>query len=124
MKHIALAFLLLLGACTTQLGTVATSSAPNISRTQIYELRASYTVIRAGLAIYRSQPFCSNTVPPPCQIAMVAIQIKKADAAAMTALDSLDKVSQSGDRIAIGNAYTVAKAAIDAVAKIKEIYEA
>lgn len=120
MRVIVLALMLMLGAC--QNVNTAVTGVPNITKDQVYSLKASYTAIRAGLAAYRSLPYCSSIQPAPCQQIEVARQIKTADAAATTALDALQVAQASGSRINIFNAYTVASQAISTVTKIKQLY--
>lgn len=118
----ALAFLPIfaLAGCTA----FHVADAVQITPRQVFTLESGYAVVREGFVVYRQQPYCSNTVPAPCQEKSVARQIQKADSAAMEAIHALDVVSATGDTVGLRKAYAVAQAAVDAATAIATTYGA
>lgn len=95
--------------------------AVKITPRQVFLLESGYTVVRQGFTAYRALPYCSKA-PAPCQEGKVALQIQKADEAAMTAIATLDAVSANDDPAGVARAYAIAKSAIDAATQIATIY--
>jgi len=118
---LALLVFLALPGCAA-LNTVASGTTPNITQRQVYNLEASYTIIRQGLAVYRRLPWCSATVPAPCQDTKVAIQIKRADKVASDALGQLEAFSKAHDTINLAAAYEAAQRAVSEVKLISDTY--
>lgn len=112
---------LMLPACST-LNTIASGKTKNITPRQVYQLEASYVIVRQGLAVYRRLPWCSDTVPAPCQTVAVATQIKRADKIATDALTSLDAFSRAHDTLNIAAAYDAAQRAVAAARAIATAY--
>lgn len=124
MKWIAvLALALTLPGCAA-VSKLHTTGVANVTPSQVYTLQAGYDVVREGMVVYRQLPWCSTQQPAPCQQKSVALQIQKADASAMYALANLKKVSDSGDRLHLMEAYQAAQLAIDSASRIAEIYGA
>lgn len=113
-----------LPACSTlkAVGTLTAGTTQNISPRQVYELEASYVIVRQGLRVYRKQPWCSATVPAPCQTVAVAIQIKKADKLVIDDFSSLDAFSKAHDTINLAAAYEAAQIAVNAAKALAAAY--
>jgi hypothetical protein len=112
---------LVVASCSTLNAGISTGTVPNVPPAAVYKLKASYDVVRAGFVVYRRLPWC-DTNPAPCQTKSAAIQIKRADKAAMSALGGLEAVSRTGDTLSIGAAYAAAQQAVQIATQIAVSY--
>lgn len=119
IPSLAIAVSLALGGCAEvkTLGTLANGSVPNAPPKAIAELRLAYDTVFFPLALYYKRlPRCPAGVhwswASECKERAYVVKIQKADKAAEIALNSLQKVSMSGDQISFGVAYVAARQAI------------
>lgn len=124
----ALLLALMLPACAdiqavgTAVGTLTAGTIQNVTPRQVYELEASYVIVRQGLRVYRKLPWCAAAIPAPCQTSAVAVQIKKADKLVIDDFASLDAFSKAHDTINIAAAYDAAQKAVDAAKALAAAY--
>lgn len=120
-KLLSAALLALVLTGCSSLATLTSGNVPNVSPRVVYQLKASYDVARAGMVVYRRLPWCS-AAPAPCQTPSIAIQVKRADTAAMAALGALEAVSKTGDTLSVAVAYAAAQRAIASAETIATTY--
>lgn len=128
--YLAIALTMALAGCSTASGiatvggALATGGVPNVPPKAVAELRLTYdTSFLVPAVAYKRLPRCLSgthwTFSLPCKESTYVRRIQKADRAAEIALESLERVSLSGDTLTFGVAYTAASSAVsDAVALI------
>lgn len=130
LKKLALLLPIALASCTalTAANKLQTAQVRNVPSKVVFQLRAGYDASFLPLAVaYKRHPLCPvgahYTVAFPCKEKKYVVQLQKADRAVETALDNLQRVSESGDQLTIGVAYVAAQSAITTAISIFDTYK-